>query len=155
MSETVDLVSGLKSSMLILSPSINSHVISTKLWGEGLWMVAQRIQKQNDTFSYTFVQVLQLIPHTSMSLDLHSIMTRSHYPDMWDLKDNVNYHQMICPPTQEHCVGCGDWLTWTDNPWSHQRHLRFHNITYYWLLGWEVGHCILLYWQGPFFWRLK
>ena len=31
MSETVDLVSGLKSSMLILSPSINSHVISTKL----------------------------------------------------------------------------------------------------------------------------
>ena len=102
-------------------------------------------------------------PHTSMWLDLHSKMfllklilinwliidlTRSPYPDLWDTRHNVNYHQMICPPTQEY------WTHWTDNPWSHQRHRRLHNNNID-SLGGKLVSVSFCTDKGNFFLRLK
>ena len=68
------------------------------------------------------------------------------YPDLWDLFDN--YHQMICPPTQEY------WTHWTDNPWSHQRHLRLHNNNID-SLGGKLVSVSFCTDKGHFFLRLK
>ena len=75
-------------------------------------------------------------------------LTRSPYPDLWDTRHNVNYHQMICPPTQEY------WTHWTDNPWSYQRHLRLHNNNID-SLGGKLVSVSFCTDKGHFFLRLK
>ena len=53
-----------------------------------------------------------------------------------------------CPPTQEY------WTHWTDNPWSHQRHLRLHNNNID-SLGGKLVSVSFCTDKGHFFLRLK